>query len=191
MPLGVVFSEKKKDTISCRKYAPLLYSLARLSNGMQTATQVGQQVTLSTVMQGMKVRLSTLWLFAVLNYVYCDVVTLENPSYLQGLIAGTAAGIQVTPLFLLGAGILVEIPIAMVLLSRVMKHRGNRWANIIAGGLMTVIQGVSLLVSTPGLYYVFFSAIEIATTLAIVWYALRWRGLPSPQVGSAPQVISR
>ena len=142
-------------------------------------------------MQGMKVRLSTLWLFAVLNYIYCDVVTLENPSYLTGLLAGSAAGILVTPSFLLEAGILVEIPIAMVLLSRVMKHRGNRWANIIAGGVMTVIQAVSLFVSTPGLYYVFFSIIEISTTLAIVWFALRWRDLPSPQVASTPEIISR
>lgn len=159
---------------------------------MQTTAQVSQQVTaLSTAMQGMKVRLSTLWLFAVLNYVCCDVVTLENPSYLNELIAGNAAGILVTPSFLLEAGILVEIPIAMVLLSRVLKHRGNRLANIIPGGVMTVIQAASLFLSTPGLYYIFFSAIEIATTVAIVWFAFRWRGLPSPRASPTPEVISR
>jgi hypothetical protein len=146
---------------------------------------------MSTVMQNMKVKLSTLWLFAVLNYVYCDVVTLENPTYVQGLIAGNAAGIQVTPIFLLGAGVLVEIPIAMVLLSRVLKHRGNRWANIIAGGVMTAVQAASLFLSTPGLYYIFFSIIEIATTVAIVWYALRWHDLSSPRVGPMSEGLSR
>src|SRR5579864_4020322 len=156
---------------------------------MQSATaQVSPQVTrLSTAMQDMRVRLSTLWLFAVLNYVYCDVVTLENPTYLKGLIAGNAAGIQVTSAFLLEAGVLVEIPIAMVLLSRVLKHRGNRLANIVAGAVMTLIQAVSLFVSTPGLYYVFFSIIEIAATLAIVGYALRWRAVPDAKAMTVTQ----
>jgi len=130
----------------------------------------------------MKTRLSTLWLFAVLNFVYCDVVTLENPSYLKGIIAGNAAGILVTPAFLLAAGVLVEIPIAMVLLSRTLKYRGNRWANIVAGGVMTAVQASSLLLSTPGLYYVFFSTIEIAATLAIVGYAWKWNNT-EPRVG--------
>ncbi len=31
--------------------------------------------------------------------------------------------------FLLGAAILMEIPIAMVLLSRILNYRTNRWAN--------------------------------------------------------------
>lgn len=122
----------------------------------------------------MKVKLSTLWVFAVLNYVYCDVVTLMNPAYVNGLVAGNAGGIQVTQVFLLAAGILVEIPIAMVLLSRMLKYRANRWANIAAGAVMTVVQAASLFLSTPGLYYVFFSVVEIAATLAIVGYSWKW-----------------
>jgi uncharacterized protein DUF6326 len=29
-------------------------------------------------MESMKIRLSTLWIFATLNYLYCDVVTLSS-----------------------------------------------------------------------------------------------------------------
>ena len=47
--------------------------------------------------------------------------------------------IQLTEGFLLGASILVEIPIAMVLLSQILKYRANRWANIIAGTIMTAV----------------------------------------------------
>lgn len=41
-------------------------------------------------------------------------------------------GIEESQSFLLGAAILREIPIAMVLLSSVLPARGSRWANIVA-----------------------------------------------------------
>jgi uncharacterized protein DUF6326 len=122
----------------------------------------------------MKVRLSTLWLFATLNYLYCDVVTVMDPQKLKQFLAGTVGGMEITPGFLLGAGILVEIPIAMILLSRLLKYEPNRWANIIAGIIMTVVQILTLLPSSSTIYYVFFSIIEIATTALIVWYAWKW-----------------
>jgi hypothetical protein len=112
------------------------------------------------------VLLSTLWLFATLNYIYCDVVTVMDPV--------KRAPFQLTPGFLLGASILVEIPIAMVILSRVLQYRANRWANIITGIIMTAVQALSLVVATPAMYYVFFSVIEIACTLVIVGYAWTW-----------------
>lgn len=123
----------------------------------------------------MKAKLSTLWIFATLNYLYCDVVTLMDPNLLKGFLAGNVAGMDVSQGFLLAAGVLVEIPISMVLLSLVLGERPNVWANIVAGGVMTAVQLASLLAKTPALYYVFFSVIEIATTAAIVWLAWRWR----------------
>jgi hypothetical protein len=107
----------------------------------------------------------TLWIFATLNYVYADVVTLFDKSVTTSL-SQTA---------LLGAAVLVETAIAMVLLSRVLKYNANRWANIIVGAINTVAVLASLLVATPALYYMFFATIEIATTLIIIWYAWTWR----------------
>jgi hypothetical protein len=122
----------------------------------------------AVVMEDTKVKqmslLSTLWIFVTLNYVYCDVVTLF--SYVS-----FKSPIQYTQGFLLGAAILVEIPIGMVLLSRVLKYRASRWASIIAGAIMTVVQTVTLFVGTPAPYYAFFLVIEIASTAVIVWYA--------------------
>lgn len=131
----------------------------------------------------LKVRLSTLWLFATLNYLYCDVVTIMDPQKLKQFMAGTVGGMEITQGFLLGAGVLVEIPIAMVLLSRVLNYRFNRWANIIAGVIMTGVQILTLLPSGPTIYYVFFSIIEIASTSLIVWYAWKWS---SPEVEDTP-----
>ncbi len=125
-------------------------------------------------MEGMKARLSTLWIFATLNYLYCDVVGLMDANLLKGYLAGRVGGIDVTQGFLLGAGILVEIPIAMVLLSRILGYRANRWANVVAGTGMTVVQLVTVLVGRPTLYYLFFSVIEIGATAVIVWLAWSW-----------------
>jgi hypothetical protein len=75
---------------------------------------------------GMKSKLSTLWIFAALNYLYCDVVGLMDRGLLRQFLAGEVDGIPLTQGFLLGAAILVEIPIAMVLLSRFLTYRANR-----------------------------------------------------------------
>lgn len=115
----------------------------------------------------MKSKLSILWIFATLNYLYCDVIGLFDPELVPP--------IEFTPGTLLGIGILVELPIALVLLSRVLPYGTNRWANIVAGTVMTLVQSASLFVGVPALYYVFFSVIEITTTVLIVWFAWNWR----------------
>jgi hypothetical protein len=122
-----------------------------------------------------KVILSTLWIFVTVNYIFCDVVTLMNPEDLKQILTGTVGNVQMNQGFLLGAAIMMEIPFAMILLSRLLKHKANRWANIIAGSIMTLIQISSLFVgSALSLHYIFYSIIEIACTLFIVWYALKW-----------------
>ena len=124
-------------------------------------------------MQDVKVKLSTLWLFAMLTYTYGDVVTLMDP-----VKHGT---MELTEGFLLVGSIIMMIPISMVLLSRFLNYRANRWASIIAGAFMTVFLALTLFVAVPTTYYVFFSVIEIATTAFIVGYAWKWR---SPEASS-------
>jgi len=43
-----------------------------------------------------KAILSTLWIFATLNYLYCDVVGLMNPDLLRQYLTGSVNGIQMT-----------------------------------------------------------------------------------------------
>src|ERR1700693_1629883 len=91
-----------------------------------------------------KILLSTLWLFAMLTYTYGDVVTLMDP-----IKHGT---MQLTEGFLLGGSIIMMIPISMVLLSRILNYRANRWASIIAGAFMTVFLTLTLFVAVPATY---------------------------------------
>ena len=122
-----------------------------------------------TEMKDKKLILTTLWIFYMFNTAYIDITTL----YYSVFINHTPT-VHYTQVFLLGGGILVEIPMVMVLLSRILKYRANRWANIIAGIFLTVVQIVSLIPIRPTLAYLFFSIILIATSAFIVWYAWRW-----------------
>ena len=121
-----------------------------------------------------KIVLSTLWIFAILNYLYCDIMGIMDVNLLKQYLTGTVNGMKMNEIFLLAAAILMEIPIAMVLLSRILNYKINRLTNIFAGIIMTLVQTATLFASVPTKYYLFCSIIEIATTIAIVWLALKW-----------------
>jgi hypothetical protein len=116
-----------------------------------------------------KVIFSTLWIFAMFNYLYADVFSLFfNPEAQKEALTMTGWPV-------LGFAVLMETAIAMVLLSRVLKYGANRWANIIAGVIHTAAVSWSLSGQTPLPFYIFFASIEIACTLFIIWYAWTWR----------------
>jgi hypothetical protein len=131
--------------------------------------------TLSIYSNDMRVRLQSLWIFVIFNYLYCDLISNMEATVLKGLLDGQIEGIQFNQQFLLNSALLMEIPIVMVLLSRLLNFRANRWANIIAGSIMTIVQVGSLFFGTaPTLHYIFYSIIEAGCTAVIVWLAFRW-----------------
>ena len=120
------------------------------------------------------------------NYLYADVFTLFfNPvlqkELMQKLAEGFAGSIRITQGFVLITAILMETAIAMVILSRVLKYRANRWVNMVSGAFHTVFVAWSMIGDPVSLFYVFFAVIEIACTLLIVWLAWRWK----PAIDSA------
>lgn len=118
---------------------------------------------------------SALWLFAILNYAYCDILASADVNAVRDLLDGTGA-VQLSEGMLLGAGILMTIPIAATLISRIASHRLARWYSVVAGAVMTLVQVATLFVGTSTLYYTYFSIIEIATTATIVWIAVaKWK----------------
>lgn len=117
-------------------------------------------------MNDMGTRISTLWIVVMFNMAFADILSFITPGELQALWAGEA-GVQVTPGLLLVFAILIEIPIAMIFASRVLKLRANRWANTVAAVITTVfvLGGGSL--HLP--HYVFFASVEVACMALIVW----------------------
>lgn len=139
-----------------------------------------------------RVWLSTLWIFAMFNYLYADVYTLFfnpvlRPEAWKAFLAGSAGGTPLTEGFVLVTAVLMETAIAMVLLSRVLSYGPNRWANIIMGVFHTLFVAWSLAGDTPTIFYAFFATIEIACTLFVVWYAWGWRN-PRASTSDQPSV---
>ncbi len=118
--------------------------------------------------------LSTLWIFVTVNYIYCDIFTLHYAPILKLLFTGTVGNMEFTQEFLLAFAFIMELPILMIVLSKYLNYAPNRILNIIVALIMTLVQLGSL---TQGftLHYLFFSVIEISTTLFILYMAIKWK----------------
>ena len=113
--------------------------------------------------------LFSIWIFVLLNYAYADILmVMLHPEIYQRAAQGMS---QFT---MLGATVLMEVLIAMPLLTILLKRPAGRWANIIGGLVGTAFVGVTL---SPRVqwFYLFFGAIEIACTLFVICYAWSWR----------------
>ncbi len=125
-------------------------------------------------MKNRKDLLSTAWIFVTVNYLYCDLIGLMDAKLLKQYLAGNVEGFAIDESFLLYAGILMELPMAMILLSKILAKSANCWANIISGSIKTVVMIATLFLGSVTKYYYFFAVVEIATTLFIIGYATQW-----------------
>ena len=119
-----------------------------------------------------KVLLSTLWIVVMINMAYADILGLFIPGVLEEVAKTSVSTGTPIPQLMLGGAIMLEIPIAMILLSRVLKYKVNRWANIIAG-VITIAYVVGMGSLYP--HYIFIATIEVVCMLLIIWYAWKWR----------------
>jgi hypothetical protein len=134
-------------------------------------------------MHDTKERLSLFWIFALLNYLYADVLALWD--IVGSLNVADAPHPHLPPWALAGSAVLMEIPIAMIAVCRLLPFRANRLANIIAGTILTLVNGFLTFVPPlvgwgrpPALpEYLFFATIETVCTSVIVWLAWTWSGV--------------
>ncbi|HUV32706.1 MAG TPA: DUF6326 family protein, partial [Devosiaceae bacterium] len=104
-----------------------------------------------------------------------DVFTLFHGPTVNQILSGVVDGVEMTEWFLLGFGVVLELPMLMILGARFLPLRINRIANLVVGMFMTLLQLGTLFVATSLPHYVFFSVIEIGATATIFWLALKWR----------------
>lgn len=130
-----------------------------------------------------KVILSTLWIFALLNYVYADIFSIFfNPDAHSDTLAMPQGAV-------LAFAVMMETAIAMVLLSRLLNYGANRWANMIAGLFHTALVAWTLTGAAQPPFYVMFASIEILCALFIAWYAWQWRN-PESQPATQPARVN-
>ena len=117
--------------------------------------------------------LSIIWIFVLFNMIYADIIGMLVPGYLE-LLDGYSKLFTWRTLLLFS--LLLEIPIAMTLLSQVLNDRANRWAHTVAVPvtILFVIWGGN---AHP--HYLFFATIESVAMLFTLWLA--WRKWPTPE----------
>jgi len=149
----------------------LNYLLHHPTGPARKAVQVNEfnirvNVCKEIAMEDIKVRLSTLWIFVMFNMVFTDIIGFLNPGALEEMIA-----MKTSQTVLLAFSILLEIPIAMIVLSRILRHKANRLANIIAGvpTILFVMGGGNTSAS-----YLFFATIEVTCMVMIILCAWKW-----------------
>lgn len=119
-----------------------------------------------------KAILSTLWIMVIINILQADILSLNIPGSAEVLLKTAAStGVAIPQLMLVGA-IMGQIAIVMIILSRVLEHRINRWVNIVAG-IVTIAYIWGGAASYP--HYIFIAIVETICLLLIIWNAWKWR----------------
>lgn len=119
-----------------------------------------------------KVLLSSLWIVVMINMLKADILSLYTPGALEEVVKTAASAGATVPQLMLGAAVIGQLAIAMIILSRVLKHGINRWANIVVSMLMIAYIWGGM-ASYP--HYIFIASVETICLLLIVWFAAKWR----------------
>lgn len=130
-----------------------------------------------------RVKLSALWVALMFCYVYGDYFGLYRPGQLEGMLKGEGPLGPTSQGTLVAVSILMAIPSLMIFAAVVLPPVMTRWVNILFGFLYAMV--VALTMPGSWTFYRFFSAIEIALSALIVWYAWTWpKRDPAPPVRS-------
>ena len=130
-----------------------------------------------------KAKLSALWIVFLLNIIFRDIHEFVEPGFIEEVMTGTLNGVPIQEHMLLVGGVMLQGPIAMILFSRLLPYRANRWANLI---LPAVYLPILIVSGTTDLDDTFHLLVEIAALLFIMWSAWHWRS-----TGSSSTVANR
>ncbi len=148
------------------------FSLKLMSHENATARKLSKVTPIDTHSMMRRIEtntlLSSLWLFTLLNIIFRDIHELAKKSHLEQILAS-----EVSEVLLFIAGFVIEIPIAMVLLSLLLVRRILRPITLVAA---LIISAGMLSLPPTDLDDVFFLTIQLLAMVAILWTAWRWPG---------------
>lgn len=116
-------------------------------------------------------KISTLWIVIMFNIIFADILGFMSPGFLSKVQSGVVDGVVITPVFLLVAAVLLQIPIVMIFLTRVLARKPARILNFAAVVITAafVIGGGSI---QP--HYLLFVSVELTAMCYIALLVYRW-----------------
>jgi hypothetical protein len=138
-----------------------------------------------------KLKLAVYWIVLMFFYAYNDIISFFRQDVVEGVLAGAPGGIEMTPVFMLAASVLMSIPIFMVLLCVVLPAKMNRTVNIALGIFHLVLLGATATVGDelPWAHYVLYMVFEGIVISLITWSAWKWpthKGVPTYSAQEVP-----
>jgi len=118
--------------------------------------------------------LSTLWIVVMINMLKADILSLNIPGAAEEVAKTAASAGASIPQLMLGGAIMGELAIAMIILSRVLKHGINRWINIVVS-IITIAYIWGGMATYP--HYIFIASVETLCLLLIIGAAWTWRNV--------------
>lgn len=113
--------------------------------------------------------ISTLWVFVLFNMILRDLHEFPTEGYIEEMMA-----LKLSEEIMLLFALIVEIPISMIVLSRVLNEKANKWANVIA----IIFSSIGIIYTLPNgdLDEIFFA---IANGIAFIIIILTlWKSPP-------------
>ncbi|MDW3652705.1 MAG: DUF6326 family protein [Bacteroidia bacterium] len=110
--------------------------------------------------------LSSLWIFVLFNMILRDLHEFPTEGYIEEMM-----GLHLSEESMLFFAFIVEIPILMVILPRILTDKANKWMNLIA----VILSSLGILYTLPGghLDEYFFAAMNLGAFFLIIRTA--WR----------------
>ena len=111
------------------------------------------------------VLLSTMWIFILLNMIIRDLHQFLHSGYIQEMMQ-----LSISEEAMLVFGIVAEVPLLMIVFSRILKPIPNKWANTFAA----IIASLGLISTLPNadlddLFFMVVQLISLIVVLRTAW----------------------
>ena len=110
--------------------------------------------------------LSTLWIFILFNMIFRDLHQFANKQFVEDLLVQ-----DINEKLVLVFGIILEIPILMVVLPKILGETANRWANSIAA--ITLVLGMLSTVPQADMDDYFFMGVQSLALVVILYITFK------------------
>ena len=124
-------------------------------------------------MEDWKVKIAVLWMVFECGAILTPIFEMYMPGFIEELISGEIAGMQLTPEVILLLAIILVIPPYMAFMSLTLKESINRWANIIGGIVFAILTpfGLSDYLAKLVPWAILILVSQVVANVLIVWYA--------------------
>jgi len=127
--------------------------------------------------------LSTLWVFILFNMILRDLHEFPTEGFIEELMSLNLSDVE-----MLLYGFMVEIPIMMVLFSRILQDKVNKWVNIVAA--IIALPGILSTLPSGDLDDIFFAMMSSMALVSIVLIARKWSLPTTPLPPPTPHASS-